>query len=53
MKIRFLAIHRAIGVAIFKKTASTMKYTVAKMKTVDFKIRFTFNSRSSKEMADS
>lgn len=38
-----LAIHLAKGVAIFKKTASTMKYIVAKTKTADFKRRFTWN----------
>jgi hypothetical protein len=42
MKILFLAIHRAIGAATFKKTASTMKYRVATRKIVDLKIRFTW-----------
>jgi hypothetical protein len=37
-----LAIQRATGVATVRKTASTMKYTVARTKTADFKIRFTW-----------
>lgn len=41
MKIRFLAIHLAKGVAIVKKTASTMKYAVATTKIADLNMRFT------------
>jgi hypothetical protein len=41
MKIRFLAIHLARGAATFRKTASTMKYTMAMTKTADLKICFT------------
>src|SRR6478735_5340372 len=40
-KTLFLAIQRARGVAIVRKTASTVKYTVARTKTATFKIRFT------------